>query len=244
MKRLAALVLGLSVCSACSRAPGQPEPDSKVLPPSELTDFAVLYAANCAGCHGSQGKGGAAIALGDPVYLAIADDTTLTRVTHDGVPGTAMPAFARSAGGLLTDAQVSALVRGIRASWARPGVLHGSTPPPYATRSPGDPRRGRQVYAVYCASCHGKSAKGDGPAATSLKSLPADLTTLAKRNGGKYPLEKVTSILRGQTNLVPHGDQEMPVWGPVFWRMSGGHEEVVQQRIANLNKYIESLQAK
>jgi mono/diheme cytochrome c family protein len=106
------------------------------------------------------------------------------------------------------------------------------------------PASGKEMFVSYCASCHGKSAKGDGPAATSLKSLPADLTTLAKRNGGKYPLEKVTSILRGQANLVPHGDQEMPVWGPVFWRMSGGHEEVVQQRIANLNRYLETLQAK
>jgi mono/diheme cytochrome c family protein len=103
---------------------------------------------------------------------------------------------------------------------------------------------GKEMFLSYCASCHGKSAKGDGPAATSLKMLPADLTTLAKRNGGKYPADKVTTILRGQANLVPHGDQEMPVWGPVFWRMSGGHEELVQARIANLNRYLESLQVK
>jgi mono/diheme cytochrome c family protein len=106
------------------------------------------------------------------------------------------------------------------------------------------PASGKEMFVSYCASCHGKDAKGNGPAAAALKSLPADLTTLAKRNGGKYPSDKVTSILRGQTNLVPHGDQEMPVWGPVFWRMSQGHEEQVQQRIANLNRYIESLQAK
>src|SRR5271165_2668118 len=106
------------------------------------------------------------------------------------------------------------------------------------------PNSGKEMFMSYCASCHGKDAKGDGPAATSLKSLPADLTGLAKRNGGKYPADKVTAILRGQSNLVPHGDQEMPVWGPVFWRMSGGHEEVVQQRIANLNRYLESIQAK
>ena len=106
------------------------------------------------------------------------------------------------------------------------------------------PASGKEMFVSYCASCHGKDAKGDGPAATSLKVLPADLTGLAKRNGGKYPADKVTSILRGQTNLIPHGDQEMPVWGPVFWKMSGGHEEVVQQRIANLNRYLETLQVK
>jgi len=109
---------------------------------------------------------------------------------------------------------------------------------------PSSPASGKEMFLSYCASCHGKDAKGDGPAAASLKSLPADLTTLAKRNGGKYPSDRVTSILRGQANLVPHGDQEMPVWGPVFWKMSGGHEELVQQRIANLNRYLESLQVK
>jgi mono/diheme cytochrome c family protein len=106
------------------------------------------------------------------------------------------------------------------------------------------PASGKEMFVSYCASCHGKDAKGDGPAAHALKQLPADLTTLAKRNGGKYPTDKVNSILRGQTKLMAHGDQEMPVWGPVFWRLSGGREEQVQMRIANLNRYLESLQEK
>jgi len=106
------------------------------------------------------------------------------------------------------------------------------------------PASGKEMFVSYCASCHGKDAKGNGPAANALKQLPADLTTLAKRNGGKYPADKVNSILRGQTTLMAHGDQEMPVWGPVFWRMSQGHEEQVQMRIANLNRYLESLQEK
>lgn len=116
-------------------------------------------------------------------------------------------------------------------------VKHGTAPLT-------SPASGKEIFLSYCASCHGKDAKGNGPAAKALNSLPADLTTLAKRHGGKYPSDRVTSVLRGQTNLVPHGDQEMPVWGPVFWRMSGGHEALVQERIANLNRYIESLQAK
>ena len=106
------------------------------------------------------------------------------------------------------------------------------------------PASGKEMFVSYCASCHGKDAKGNGPAANALKQLPADLTTLAKRNGGKYPTDKVTSILRGQTTLMAHGDQEMPVWGPVFWRLSQGREEQVQMRIANLNRYLESLQEK
>ena len=106
------------------------------------------------------------------------------------------------------------------------------------------PSSSKEMFMSYCASCHGKNAKGDGPASKALKQAPADLTTLAKRNGGKYPLDKVTSVLRGQANLMAHGDQEMPVWGPVFWKMSQGHEEQVQLRIANLNRYLESLQEK
>jgi mono/diheme cytochrome c family protein len=106
------------------------------------------------------------------------------------------------------------------------------------------PASGKEMFVSYCASCHGKDAKGNGPAANALKQLPADLTTLAKRNGGKYPSDKVTSILGGQTTLMAHGDQEMPVWGPVSWRLSQGREEQVQMRIANLNRYLESVQEK
>ena len=106
------------------------------------------------------------------------------------------------------------------------------------------PASGHDMFMSYCAPCHGKAAKGDGPAASALKIAPADLTVLAKENGGKYPAMKVTAVLSGQTDLAAHGNKEMPVWGAVFWRMSGGHEEEVQQRVANLNRYIESLQVK
>lgn len=126
---------------------------------------------------------------------------------------------------------------GLLAQQQSPGVKH--VPAPMTNAS-----SGQEMFVNYCASCHGKTAKGDGPAAAALKQSPADLTTLAKRNGGKYPSDKVTHVLRGQSNLSAHGDQEMPVWGPVFWHMSQGHEEQVHMRIANLNRYIESLQEK
>jgi len=120
---------------------------------------------------------------------------------------------------------------------AKSAVKHDTA----ATTSPAS---GKDMFMSYCASCHGKGAKGDGPAARALNQAPADLTTLAKRNGGKFPADKVTSVLRGQATLMAHGDQEMPVWGPVFWKMSQGHEEQVQMRIANLARYIASLQEK
>jgi mono/diheme cytochrome c family protein len=112
---------------------------------------------------------------------------------------------------------------------------------PAATTSPAS---GHDMFMSYCASCHGKDAKGNGPAAAALNTAPTDLTSLAKQNGGKYPDMKVTSILRGQGKVVAHGTQEMPVWGALFWRMSQGHEAEVQQRIANLSSYIKSLQEK
>lgn len=106
------------------------------------------------------------------------------------------------------------------------------------------PVSGKEMFASYCAVCHGTDAKGSGPAASALKVPPTDLTLLSKNNGGKYPSMKVNASIHGESALPAHGSKEMPVWGPLFWSMSGGHEGEVQQRVANLNKYIESLQAK
>jgi mono/diheme cytochrome c family protein len=104
---------------------------------------------------------------------------------------------------------------------------------------------GSEMYKSYCAPCHGQDARGDGPAAAALKVAPPDLTTLAKRNNGKYPALRVASILRGQEKLVAHGDQEMPVWGPLFRSLNSSQpSSIVDLRIANLNDYLESLQAK
>ena len=103
---------------------------------------------------------------------------------------------------------------------------------------------GKEMFKSYCASCHGPGAKGDGPAAAALKSAPRDLTLLTKSNSGKFPSERIMSILRGQATVTAHGNRDMPVWGPVFWHISQGHESEVQQRIVNLTRYIESLQAK
>ena len=100
------------------------------------------------------------------------------------------------------------------------------------------------MYKTYCAVCHGTDGTGNGPAAEALKIPPTDLTALAVKNGGKYPALKVAAIIRGEQVLAAHGTKEMPIWGNLFWSMSGGHEAEVQQRVANLNKYLESLQKK
>jgi mono/diheme cytochrome c family protein len=103
---------------------------------------------------------------------------------------------------------------------------------------------GRQMFDDYCAVCHGKDGKGGGPAASAMKTPPTDLTLLAQRNGGKYPSAHVAAVLRGRATTVAHGTQDMPVWGPLFSSISQGHEGQVEQRIANLVQYIETLQAK
>jgi cytochrome c oxidase cbb3-type subunit 3 len=170
MKRQATLVtfalFAVMLCVSCSSAPGRPGPDSEVIPPDQIMEFNVLYASNCSACHGANGKGGAAVPLSDPVFLAIADDTAIRRVATDGVPGTPMPAFARSAGGMLTDKQIDAIVSGIR-SWAKPDALRGVGAPPYAVQAAGDPQHGADVYATYCSACHGPDGKG-GKKASSI----------------------------------------------------------------------------
>ncbi|HUO24486.1 MAG TPA: cytochrome c [Candidatus Aquilonibacter sp.] len=103
---------------------------------------------------------------------------------------------------------------------------------------------GQEMFKDYCAVCHGADGKGNGPAASALKMPPADLTTLAQKNDGKYPAAHVAAVIRGQATLPSHGSQDMPVWGPLFSSISQGHEAQVQQRVANLVAYIGTLQAK
>lgn len=103
---------------------------------------------------------------------------------------------------------------------------------------------GKEMFKNYCAVCHGTDGKGSGPAASALKTPPSDLTTLAQNNGGKYPSAHVSAVIRGQAALPSHGSQDMPVWGPLFSSISQGHEDQIQQRVANLVNYIGTLQAK
>ena len=103
---------------------------------------------------------------------------------------------------------------------------------------------GKEMFKSYCAVCHGLDGKGNGPAASAMKTPPSDLTTLSQKNGGKYPAPHVAAIIRGQATTPSHGSQDMPVWGPLFSSLSQGHEGQVQQRVTNLVSYIETQQAK
>jgi cytochrome c oxidase cbb3-type subunit III len=154
--------LATLVLSGCGVPHGQPTKDSEVLAPNEVLEFGTLYAENCAGCHGTEGHGGAAIALANPIYLAVADDAVIRKVIATGVRGTAMPAFAQSVGGMLTDAQIDVITEGIRSHWSKQGILDSANTPPYVPNASGDAHRGEAAYKTYCESCHGPSGVGGG----------------------------------------------------------------------------------
>ena len=103
---------------------------------------------------------------------------------------------------------------------------------------------GKEMFESYCAVCHGKDGKGSGPAASAMKTPPSDLTVLAQKSGGKFPSSHVSAVIHGQAIPASHGNQEMPVWGPLFSSIDQGHQATVQQRVSNLTSYIETLQAK
>jgi mono/diheme cytochrome c family protein len=104
------------------------------------------------------------------------------------------------------------------------------------------PASGQEMFNAYCASCHGVDAKGKGPAASAMKAAMPDLTRLAAANKGKFPAAHVESLIEGK-GMAAHGSPEMPVWGPVFRRLDDHSAAKVQQRVRNLAKYIESIQA-
>jgi len=169
-RRLKSLFASASIAAlmlaGCDSFPGRPTEAELPLRPSAVTDFDALYAENCAGCHGTNGKSGAAIALNNPIYLAIVDDASMRRVITDGIAGTPMPPFAKSAGGSLTDYQIELLIAGMRKNWAGDASA-GAGAPPYSSSTPGDSISGAQVFAANCQSCHGADGKG-GPTAGSV----------------------------------------------------------------------------
>jgi cytochrome c oxidase cbb3-type subunit 3 len=154
------VALGAMLFSACGTPHGQPGTSEETPAPNAVLEFAVLYSENCAACHGENGRGGAAIALSSPVYLAFVNDGTIRNVIGNGVRGTSMPAFASSAGGLLTKEQIDVITQQIRARWSKPGILDDANSPGYAAKSAGDSERGETTYKIYCESCHGPDGHG------------------------------------------------------------------------------------
>jgi len=167
-------LLAIIWAMGCDRLPGKPTPEERWRPATEVADFSQLYAHNCSGCHGVDGRLGAARPLNDPLYLALASVLTLRAVITRGVPGTSAPAFAQQSGGSLAEKQIDVLVEGMGSRWGKAENFKNVVLPPYSLQdaiakggAPGDPRRGAVAYQTYCAQCHGKDGSG-GPKGGSV----------------------------------------------------------------------------
>ncbi len=113
-------------------------------------------------------------------------------------------------------------------------------------KSPAAALSGAELYKRHCAVCHGNDGKGNGPppASSPFTEMPPDLTTLARRHGGKFPQEYVEQVLRSGIRLPNHGPAEMPVWGTIFQAQEKPDGAEVSLRISRLTNYLKSLQAK
>src|SRR2546425_5151343 len=152
------------LATSCDRLPGKPNEAARWKRPTEVVDFNHLYAENCSGCHGADGRLGAARPLNDSLYLALVNDESLRQVITQGVPRTAMPAFAQQQGGILTDEQIKVIVQGIRSRWARSDQFNAVTLPAYGADKDSksvDMRRGSVVYQTDCAQCHDAGGRVD-----------------------------------------------------------------------------------
>jgi mono/diheme cytochrome c family protein len=104
---------------------------------------------------------------------------------------------------------------------------------------------GHRFYVTYCSACHGMEGRGDGPVAPDLRTPPADLTQIAKRRGGQFPVADIAAYIDGRADVRAHGNRDMPVWGERFGEQVGGGslgEEVVRGNLLILVNYIQSIQ--
>lgn len=233
--RTFALSAACLALAGCGHAPGYPGPGPEVLRPEQVVDYPTLYKQNCAGCHGENGRNGAAISLANSVYVELAGEARLRNTIAHGVSGKLMPAFAKTAGGMLTDAQVTALAQGIVQQWGTPGLPAGETTPPYQAVLTGNPEHGFAAYGVYCARCHGAMGEGgpaDGKAAAGKSSArregwlgsivdPAYLALISDQN-----LRSIT--------IAGRPDQDMPDW------RSDGPQPMTDQQVTDILAWIAS----
>jgi cytochrome c oxidase cbb3-type subunit III len=213
-----ACALAACLLAGCEQMPGYPQPGKEIGRPQDQMSFKVLYGQNCAACHGEAGQNGPATALANPEYLALVDDATMKKWIGNGMPGTQMPAFGQSSGGMLTDKQVDVIVNGIRQAWAKPDAFGGDKPPAYAQPATGgDVARGQQMYATACASCH--TGSGKSITNTSFLALVDDQTLR-------------TTIIAGRPDL------HMP-----DWRHTKAGHPLTDQDVTDIVTYLGSLRS-
>jgi mono/diheme cytochrome c family protein len=172
-------------------------PEQYVLP-DKVTDFATLYKGNCAGCHGQNGRHGAARPLNDGLYLALIGKERLRNVIAKGVPGTTMAPFAQDRGGTLTDQQITVLADEMEKKWARPQEFDAAAMPAY-DGTPGNATAGAVTFRQYCTGCHG-----------------TDGTGVAGRRGGSAVDPAYLALVSDQylrtTVIAGRSDEAIPNW--------------------------------
>jgi len=167
MSRILCVISLIAVAAPGCDFPGRPNAGDVPVPAEKVLNFDVLYATNCSGCHGAKGNLGPAPPLNDPLFAAIIPNETLLGVIRGGRKGTPMPAFARTQGGTLTDAQIEVLTAGIKQHWSTPTTLPASVPPyaggteTAAAHAEVAAGRATTIFAKACAGCHGKNGEGD-----------------------------------------------------------------------------------
>ncbi len=230
-KALPLLALGAAAlaCIGCKSMPGYPKQESEVARPDEVLDFNTLYKQNCSGCHGDNGRDGAALPLNNAAYLAVAGAGNLRTITANGVHGTLMPAFARSAGGILTDQQIDVLVQGMLHEWGKPAEFATIALPPYAGSSPGNAAEGQKAFVAACSQCHGGDGTGIKPAAdgkpTQLGISPDSIVDPAY-------LALVSNQSLHSLVIAGRPDQNVPDWRGYI--TGPGAHALTQQEIDNI----------
>jgi mono/diheme cytochrome c family protein len=220
-----------------------------------------LFRAYCASCHGVDGKGNGPAA---PALKATVPDLTLISQHNGGVfPEARMQRIIQGVGTISSHGSREMPVWGPIFHQIEDDIDRGNvrmdnlvkylesiqsakspqTEPPVSA-SPEATSSGAQLYKKHCAACHGNDLKGNGPAPYPFKDVTPDLTTLAKRHGGKFPDEFVTQVVRYGVVMPDHGPPEMPTWGMDFKASDNLTEAEVTLRIKDLKDYIKSQQAK
>jgi mono/diheme cytochrome c family protein len=151
--RCLSLAATMTMLVACGNGPEQ------YVLPDQVVTFGTLYKDNCAGCHGQNGRHGAARPLNDGLYLALIGEDRLRHVIANGVPGTTMPPFAQDQGGILTDRQISVLADEMEKKWALPQEFDAAAMPAYEGPL-GNAAAGAVTFRQYCAGCHGPDGTG------------------------------------------------------------------------------------
>ena len=241
---VAVAVLGIGGVTGLSQ--GRPQESPRVLIDSLAgRDSFNLY---CASCHGDRGQGDGAVA--EELRTRPADLTTLALRNDGAFPRDRVRNIIAGKGGTLiahgttempvwgpmfrvfeSDARVRERIENLLTH------LQSLQKPSTGVNDPG-----AQAFRTYCASCHGTSARGNGPMADQLRHAPPDLTKFSARNGGVFPSVRLTRIIDGR-DVAAHGDREMPVWGDAFKSTQGGYSrQQVDDRIAAVVRYLQGIQ--